>query len=73
MPKATKTVISTARLIDKIVAFCELYSNREFYPYQRRLSRRIIRSVLENDGEEITALFSRQSRVNVYPLLQVDL
>ena len=61
MPKATKTVISTARLIDKIVAFCELYSNREFYPYQRRLSRRIIRSVLENDGEEITALFSRQS------------
>lgn len=61
MPKATKTVISTARLIDKIVDFCELYSNREFYPYQRRLSRRIIRSVLENDGEEITALFSRQS------------
>lgn len=61
MPKAKKTVISTARLVDKIVDFCQLYSNREFYPYQERFSRRMVRSVLENDGEEITALFSRQS------------
>lgn len=31
------------------------------YPYQAQFSKRIIRSVLENDGAEITALFSRQS------------
>jgi hypothetical protein len=31
------------------------------FPYQEQFSKRVIRSVLENDGEEITALFSRQS------------
>lgn len=31
------------------------------FPYQEQFSKRLIRSVLENDGEEITALFSRQS------------
>lgn len=31
------------------------------FPYQEQFSKRVIRSVLENDGEEITALFARQS------------
>jgi hypothetical protein len=31
------------------------------YPYQEQFSKRVIRSVLENDGEELTALFARQS------------
>lgn len=35
--------------------------HRGFYPYQSRFAKRVIRSVIEKDGEEITALFSRQS------------
>ena len=31
------------------------------FPYQEQFSKRVIRSVLLNDGAEITALFSRQS------------
>lgn len=40
--------------------FCEAYSGVELFPYQQQFAKRIIRSVLENDGDEITALFSRQ-------------
>lgn len=53
--------ISTTELVNKIYNFCEVYSGRVMYPYQGQFSKRIIRSVLENDGAEITALFSRQS------------
>ena len=55
MPKMT-----TTSLINKIFAFCEAYSGVELFPYQAQFAKRIIRSVLENDGDEITALFSRQ-------------
>ena len=53
--------ISTTELVNKIFNFCEIYSGVTFYPYQEQFSKRMIRSVLENDGSEITALFSRQS------------
>lgn len=53
--------ISTQELVDRIYNFCEAYSGRVMYPYQKQFSKRIIRSVLENDGAELTALFSRQS------------
>jgi hypothetical protein len=53
--------ITTTQLVNIIFNFCELYSGVVFYPYQEQFSKRIIRSVLENDGEEITGLFSRQS------------
>ena len=53
--------ISTTELVNRIYNFCEAYSGRVMYPYQGQFSKRIIRSVLENDGAEITALFSRQS------------
>ena len=53
--------ISTTELVNRIYNFCEVYSGRVMYPYQGQFSKRIIRSVLENDGAEITALFSRQS------------
>lgn len=53
--------ISTTDLVNRIYNFCEVYSGRVMYPYQGQFSKRIIRSVLENDGAEITALFSRQS------------
>ncbi len=53
--------ISTTELVNRIYNFCEAYSGRVMHPYQGQFSKRIIRSVLENDGAELTALFSRQS------------
>lgn len=53
--------ISTTTLVNKIYTFCELYSGITFFPYQAQFAKRFIRSVLENDGAELTALFSRQS------------
>ena len=53
--------VSTTALVNSIFTFCELYSGKTMFPYQEQFSKRVIRSVLENDGEEITALFSRQS------------
>lgn len=59
--KAFAGRISTTDLVNRIYNFCEAYSGRVMYSYQTQFSKRIIRSVLENDGAEITALFSRQS------------
>ena len=53
--------IKTTDLVNMIFNFCEVYSGKVMYKYQEQMSKRIIRSVLENDGEEITGLFSRQS------------
>ena len=53
--------IPTSELVNRIFTFCELYSGKTLFPYQEQFSKRVIRSVLENDGEEITALFARQS------------
>lgn len=53
--------VPTTELVNAVFSFCELYSGVTFYPYQEQFSKRVIRSVLENDGEEITALFARQS------------
>jgi hypothetical protein len=53
--------IPTPELVNRIFNFCELYSGKTMYPYQEQFSKRVIRSVLENDGEELTALFARQS------------
>lgn len=57
--------LTTPELVDKIFIFCEAYaygsSGKYFYPYQAQLSKRVIRSLLDNDGEEITAQQSRQS------------
>lgn len=59
--KAHAGRISTTELVDRIYNFCEAYSGMVMYKYQTQFSKRIIRSVLENDGAEITALFARQS------------
>jgi hypothetical protein len=48
-------------LIDKVMQFMTLLTGHELHPYQKPLAKRIIESVLINDGEEITALASRQS------------
>lgn len=52
--------MTTTELVDIVTSFCEMYSGINFYPYQEQFARRIIRSVLTNDGNEISALFSRQ-------------
>lgn len=60
----------TTELVNRIYEVCQVLMPRVvtregefrgFYPYQAQFAKRLIRSVLENDGEEITALFSRQS------------
>lgn len=53
--------ISTTDLVNRIYQFCEVYCGVTLYKYQTQFSKRIIRSVLENDGAELTALFARQS------------
>ena len=49
------------KLIDKIMDFLKVLVGHDLHPYQKPLARRIIESVLINDGEEVTALASRQS------------
>lgn len=48
-------------LTDRVQLFCEGMCGVTLYDYQREFTKRVIRSVLANDGAEITALFSRQS------------
>ena len=49
------------KLIDKIMDFLKVLVGHDLHPYQKPLARRIIESIIINDGEEITALASRQS------------
>jgi len=49
------------KLIEKIMKFMVVLVGHDLHVYQKPLARRIIESVLINDGEEITALASRQS------------
>ena len=49
------------KLVEKIMDFLKVLVGHDLHPYQKPLARRIIESVLINDGEEITALASRQS------------
>jgi hypothetical protein len=48
-------------LIKRIIIFCEEFAGLELRPYQRSLAYRIVESLVMVDGEEITALWSRQS------------
>jgi hypothetical protein len=48
-------------LLSKIVDYCEKQGGVALYPYQREFAERIVESIINNDGEEITALFSRQA------------
>jgi len=49
------------QLIDKMLDFLKVLVGHDLHPYQKPLARRIMESVIINDGEEITALASRQS------------
>lgn len=49
---------------DRVLYFCESLTEIrgfKFFKYQEEFARRVIYSLVVNDGEEITALFSRQS------------
>lgn len=59
--KANAGRVTTAELVNRIYSFCEVLTGKVLYPYQEQFSKRVIRSILENDGEEITSLFARQS------------
>lgn len=48
-------------IIDKTMQFLHALVGHDLHPYQKPLARRIIESLIINDGEEITALASRQS------------
>ena len=48
-------------LVEKIMQFMETLVGYDLHPYQKPLAKRIIESIIINDGEEVTALASRQS------------
>lgn len=49
------------RLVEKIMQFMHVLVGHDLHTYQKPLARRVIESVIINDGEEITALAARQS------------
>lgn len=48
-------------LIEKIIQFMAMLVGHQLHAYQMPLARRVIESVIINDGEEVTALAARQS------------
>lgn len=54
-------------LAEKCMHFCETATGVRLLPYQRAFGLRIIQSLLLEDGEEIAALFSRQSGKCLHP------
>jgi hypothetical protein len=49
------------KIVERCIQFQTALVGHELHPYQMPLAKRIIESVLINDGEEITALAARQS------------
>jgi hypothetical protein len=48
-------------LVEKVLLFVDELSGNTLYGYQRPFARRMINSLVTNDGATLTALFSRQS------------
>lgn len=63
--KGTKAVVSKNKqledLVEKILLYCQKQADTDLYEYQKEFGRRLIESLVTNDGDEISALFSRQS------------
>jgi len=63
-PKKINHVLSRQELLDlanKCFEFCLTSTGVDLYPYQREFGLRICQSIIMEDGDEITALFSRQA------------
>ncbi|MEV4576040.1 hypothetical protein AB0K16_22620 [Nonomuraea jabiensis] len=59
LDEASKETVNL--IIDKMMVVIDLVSGQPLYNYQKPFARRILESLILNDGELITALFSRQS------------
>ena len=53
--------LSTRELVDRILIFIDALAEVRLYTYQSLFCRRIVESVLENDGATISGLWARQS------------
>ena len=53
--------LDTATLCDRVMEFVQALTAIPFYTYQYVFARRIVESILLNDGDYITGLWSRQS------------
>ena len=60
-PKHILTRKELLDLSERCFEFCKQASGVDLYPYQEDFGRRICQSLILEDGDEITALFSRQS------------
>lgn len=49
------------QITDKVARFADELAGEPLFPYQADFARRVIESIILNDGAQITALFSRQS------------
>lgn len=49
------------QVVTKILAFADELAGDDLFPYQSEFAYRVVESIVLNDGEDITALFSRQS------------
>ena len=61
LPEDELTPEFVRSLIDRCMEFMEVFVGYPLHPYQKPFARRIIESVLINDGETITATAARQS------------
>lgn len=52
---------STRQIVQVVLNFIELACDTKLYTYQSLFARRVIESILENDGSIITGLWARQS------------
>ena len=48
-------------LVNKIMIYCQKQAGIDLYGYQKTFGTRMVQSLVLNDGEELSALFSRQS------------
>lgn len=53
--------IEVEDLVEKVLEFCQVQADIKLHPYQIQFAKRIIESVITNDGAEITSLWARQS------------
>ena len=52
--------LQVAEIVARVVSLAQVLTEKKFYPYQVELASRIVESLLEHDGDVITALMSRQ-------------